>query len=110
MSRSNSDQTKDQSSRSTTNVLGKSAEFCYSPVSAQTVSSCLDLNREFNLYSSTFSQSEDFSKYWQMYSKKLPILTAFIKRYCIISASSVASESAFSIANFLQRKERSNLC
>ena len=36
-----------------------------------------------------------------------PILTAFVRRYSLIPAASVPSEAAFSIANFIQRKERS---
>ena len=50
------------------------------------------------------NQADDFIKYWQNNCEKLPILTAFVKRYCIISATSVPREAAFSIANYLQRK------
>ena len=35
------------------------------------------------------------------------LLDKFVKRYCLISASFVPSEAAFSIANYLQRRERS---
>ena len=37
------------------------------------------------------------------------MLSSLVKKYCIISASSVPSESDFSIGNFIQRKERSSL-
>jgi hypothetical protein len=40
----------------------------------------------------------------------LPILTNFVNHYSVISASSVASESAFSIANFIQRKATHKSC
>jgi hypothetical protein len=32
-----------------------------------------------------------------------------VRKYCIIPSSSVPSESAFSVANFIQRKERNSL-
>lgn len=99
---------KKKSSDFNKRVLDRFAELCYTPTNDQN-DSHLDINREFNLYMSTYSQSDDFSKYWQTFSSKLPILTCFVKSYSIIPASSVASESAFSIANYIQRKERSNL-
>ena len=37
------------------------------------------------------------------------MLASAVRKYCIIPASSVAVESAFSEANFIQRKERSSL-
>ena len=59
---------------------------------------------------STRSQYElNRSKYWQENTKMLPLLTSLVKRFCIIPATSVPSESAFSIANFIQRNERSSL-
>jgi hypothetical protein len=37
------------------------------------------------------------------------MLASAVRKYCIIPASSIAVESAFSEANFIQRKERSSL-
>ena len=37
------------------------------------------------------------------------MLASLVRKYLIIPASSVSSESAFSVANFIQRKERSTL-
>lgn len=51
----------------------------------------------------------DFQKFWQANCSQLPILATIARKCCIIPSSSVASESAFSIANFIQRKERSSL-
>ena len=65
-----------------------------------------NIDQEIAFYEEN-NQADDFRKYWQNNCEKLPILTAFVKRYCIISATSVPSEAAFSIANYLQRKERS---
>ena len=92
---------------SSSNVLDKFAEMCYSLNEPDTNE--INLDHELNIYLSTCDQVNDFSKYWQIFSKKLPILTAFVKRLSIASASSVPSESAFSIANYIQRKERSAL-
>ena len=69
----------------------------------------LSLEQEINYHLSSYSKCENFSNYWFANKDKLPILSNLVKRYCIIPASSVASESAFSIANFIQRKERSAL-
>jgi len=68
-----------------------------------------DIDKEFIIYHQTRTLEEDFSKYWQSYSGQLPILAVFVQHYSIIPASSVSSEAAFSIANYYQRKERSNL-
>ena len=65
-----------------------------------------NIDQEIAFYEES-NQADDFIKYWQNNCEKLPILTAFVKRYCIISATSVPSEAAFSIANYLKRKERS---
>ena len=50
-----------------------------------------------------------FSHFWKKNSSSLPMLASAVRKYCIIPASSVAVESAFSEANFIQRKERSSL-
>ena len=50
-----------------------------------------------------------FREFW-MYNKKfLPKLFKMAKRYCFICSTSVASECAFSVAGFINRKERSSL-
>ena len=66
----------------------------------------LNLNQE-SAYCSFNSNSLEFAEFWQKNSAKLPLLTAFVRRYSLIPAASVPSEAAFSIANFIQRKERS---
>ena len=50
-----------------------------------------------------------FSTFWKSESKRLPLLASLVRKYCIIPASSVPAESAFSEGNYLQRKERSKL-
>jgi hypothetical protein len=50
-----------------------------------------------------------FSSFWKTYSTQFPLLASQVRKYCIVPFSSVAVESSFSDANFLQRKERSSL-
>ncbi len=69
----------------------------------------INLNQEIALYISSSNCSLEFSEFWKKNEPKLPILAAFVKRYCLIPASSVPSEAAFSMANYIQRKERSAL-
>jgi hypothetical protein len=53
--------------------------------------------------------TNNISDFWRSQQKRLPILASAIRKFCIIPASSVPSESRFSIANYVARKERSNL-
>jgi hypothetical protein len=51
----------------------------------------------------------EFRKFWYENKFKFSRLVEVVKKYSIIPASSVASESAFSEANYIQRKERASL-
>ena len=53
--------------------------------------------------------TKNLSDFWRTQQKRLPILASAVRKFCIIPASSVPSESRFSIANYAARKERSNL-
>ena len=50
-----------------------------------------------------------FSKFWYENHSAFPILNKFVLEYCIISASSVTSESTFSESGHFQNKQRSSL-
>jgi hypothetical protein len=52
---------------------------------------------------------ESFEEFWNTYQYDLPSMAALVRAYSIRSASSVASESLFSIAGYVQRKQRSSL-
>ena len=69
----------------------------------------LSLKEEFSMYMSTYKQSKDFEAFWNQKQHMLPILTSFVRRYSVIPATSVASESAFSVAGCVHRKQRSSL-
>jgi hypothetical protein len=69
----------------------------------------LSTKEEIAKYISSKGQYTDITKYWSEHEQALPKLSSLVRKYCMIQASSVASESAFSIANYIQRKERSSL-
>lgn len=50
-----------------------------------------------------------FEKFWAENKKNLPKLFECVCKYNIIPASSVSSETSFSEANYIERKERSRL-
>ncbi|CAF1233944.1 unnamed protein product [Rotaria magnacalcarata] len=52
---------------------------------------------------------QSFQEFWSSYEMELPRLAALVRAYNIRPASSVASESLFSIAGYVQRKQRSSL-
>jgi len=63
-------------------------------------------DQEYAYYSTTFFEcNNDFS----LYCKKNKSLSQLVRKYCITPASSVPSDSAFSMANYIQRKESFDL-
>ncbi|CAF0754591.1 unnamed protein product [Brachionus calyciflorus] len=53
--------------------------------------------------------TDELESFWKKNMALLPKLASLVKKISIIPGSSVASESAFSVANFNERKERSSL-
>jgi hypothetical protein len=69
-----------------------------------------EIQEELNYFKKEISNNTlDFSNFWKKHATYLPMLASEVRKVCIIAASSVASESSFSEANFIQRKERSSL-
>ncbi|CAF1428026.1 unnamed protein product, partial [Rotaria sordida] len=60
-------------------------------------------------YLSTVDENQTFSQYWNNHKTRLPILSSIVRRYNIISATSISSESTFSISGFIQSKHRASL-
>ncbi|CAF4530304.1 unnamed protein product, partial [Rotaria sp. Silwood2] len=56
------------------------------------------LKQEFSLHISTSTSCKDFQTYWDENKTRLPILASCARRYNCASTTSVASESAFSVA------------
>lgn len=50
-----------------------------------------------------------FSTFWEKYETNLPVLSKMARQYGCVPASSVPSESSFSIAGHIARKSRSSL-
>jgi hypothetical protein len=50
-----------------------------------------------------------FDTFWQEHGKGLPKLAALARKYLSICATSVPSESAFSVSNYVLRKNRLSL-
>ena len=69
----------------------------------------LSLKEEISMYLSTCKTSNDWQGFWNDHHRSMPLLASFVRRYGIIPATSVASESAFSVAGYLHRKQRSSL-
>ncbi|CAF1189192.1 unnamed protein product [Rotaria sp. Silwood1] len=67
------------------------------------------IKEELAQYVTTISSYQSFSQYW--YEKKdcLPILSSIVRKYNIMCSTSIDCESSFSIAGFVQRKNRSSL-
>lgn len=70
----------------------------------------LSINEEIIKFKATVANnSRKFGEFWKRYENSLPILSKIIQKYLITPLSSVPSESAFSYANYIQRKKRSSL-
>ncbi|CAF2755436.1 unnamed protein product [Rotaria sp. Silwood2] len=67
------------------------------------------LKQEFSLHISTSTSCKDFQTYWDENKTRLPILASCARRYNCASTTSVASESAFSVAGYIDRKQRASL-
>lgn len=48
-------------------------------------------------------------EFWNRFEKKIPLLVHLTRQYLIVPATSVPSESLFSVASYIGRKERSRL-
>ncbi len=69
----------------------------------------LTLKQEFSVYITTSKSLKDFKTYWDEKKALLPILSSYARRYNCIPTTSVASESAFSVAGYIDRKQRASL-
>jgi len=64
---------------------------------------------EVSLFTNAVKTKENFKQFWATHCHSFPRLVALVHCYCLVPATSVASESAFSIAGFITRKQRSSL-
>jgi hypothetical protein len=64
---------------------------------------------EISLFTHSIKAKQNFKEFWCTHRYAFPRLVILVHQYCIIPATSVASESAFSISGFIARKQRSSL-
>ncbi len=67
------------------------------------------IQQELGYYATTGTPKQNFEPYWNMNQHKMHILASMVRRFCLSPATSVASETSFSCANYIQRKQRSSL-
>ncbi|CAF1298723.1 unnamed protein product [Adineta steineri] len=67
------------------------------------------LKQEFSYHISSSTSCEDFQTYWNENKNRLPILSSYARRYNCVPTTSTASESAFSVAGYIDRKQRASL-
>ncbi|CAF2049764.1 unnamed protein product [Rotaria magnacalcarata] len=67
------------------------------------------IKEEHAFYLDRVQVGQSIQEFWSSYEMELPRLAALVRAYNIRPASSVASESLFSIAGYVQRKQRSSL-
>jgi hypothetical protein len=70
----------------------------------------LTIKEEIKQYNSLVGKcSSKFDVFWSKFANDLPKLSKLVRKYNTILATSVPSESAFSVANYIQRKHRASL-
>ncbi|CAF0827262.1 unnamed protein product [Adineta steineri] len=64
---------------------------------------------EISLFTNAIKTNQSFKEFWSTHNQSFPRLVTLVRRYSIVPATSVASESAFSVCGFIARKQRSSL-
>ena len=72
-------------------------------------SCALTAQQEIARMISLSKKDHDFSTFWQKHESDIPLLAVQARKYLSVSATSVPSESAFSISNYVLRKNRMSL-
>lgn len=67
------------------------------------------IKEEIALYRRKVNNSIAFADFWRSNENVLSKMSSKVREICCIPATSVASEATFSVANYIQRKERSSL-
>jgi hypothetical protein len=97
------------------NALDVLSQMCGDPsptVSSTSTSSTLKtltIDEELSRYIAKATSGGDFQPFWNTHQSLFPRLAQLVRRYGIVPATSIASEAAFSVAGFIQRKQRSSL-
>ena len=66
------------------------------------------IKEEIAHYMATNNFYSTYSQYWNSNKDRLPTLSSFVRHYNIMCATATDCESAFSVAGFIHRKNRSS--
>ena len=91
------------------NPLQKLALVCGRTISPSTGKKSMTLDEEISSYVKAAKSAANFEEFWFLHQDHFPRLSNLVRTINVIPATSVASESLFSVANFLQRKQRSSM-
>ena len=69
----------------------------------------MTLDEEISNYIKAAKYADDFQQFWISHDQELPRLSSLVRQTNVIPATSISSEALFSVASFLQRKQRSSL-
>ena len=88
------------------NGFAKLATLCGLNLCVEKTQSKRNVKEELSFFN---EKNRKFDEFWCKYEKDIPMLASKARVVCTSPASSVGPESSFSVANFIHRKERSNL-
>ena len=93
------------------NALQKLAVACgrILSTSGTTTHSPMTLDEEVSSYIKLAKDKDDFQNFWMTNGKVLPRLSNLVRTVNVIPATSISSEALFSVANYINRKQRSSL-
>jgi hypothetical protein len=69
----------------------------------------ITLDEEISMYINAVQSADNFQQFWRQHGEQLPRLANLVRRMNMIPATSVSSEALFSVAAFIQRKQRLSL-
>lgn len=67
------------------------------------------MKEELGMYTGAAEGGCSFERFWNDFQFNLPRLSRLVRSFNVRPATSVASESLFSVAGYVQRKQRSSL-
>jgi hypothetical protein len=76
---------------------------------SSTTQKTLTYDQELSHYIQAALNANSFNTFWIENGVKLPNLANIVRKICTIPATSISSESAFSLSGYLFRKQRTSL-
>ncbi len=91
-------------------ALEKLAAACGYTNSSSTINEKeMTIDEEISYYIKSTKSAKSFREFWTEYDTKYPRLSYLVRRTNVIPATSISSEALFSVASFIQRKQRMSL-